>query len=255
VSFGAVSSKDSSSRFWRPGSRFHLEPLARRSLVVAVGCLGLAWGMLVLPQSRTTDELREVESHLLRSETFDRTTFTQMLDGAASQDLSPCDTHAQRAMLLAEMPLAEAALRSGATNDFDRHMLALESRSRQALGCAPRDSFTWLLAFDLDVLHGQLNQQAFNRLAMSYETSPNEAWIAIRRLVVALPLVLVAPEPLRNKMLAEFQRLVRTGMPNDAARTYWAAPAAGRPLLLAQVSQLSPAQQTAFTEALRRSRS
>jgi hypothetical protein len=208
--------------------------------------------MSVLPQSGTTDELRETESHLLRSETLDRTTLTQMLDSPASQDLSACDTHSQRAMLLAEMPLAEAALRSGVIADFDRHMLSMELRSKRALSCAPRDSFTWLLAFDLDVLHGQLNEQAFDRLAMSYETSPNEAWIAIRRLVVALPVILVAPEPLRNKIVAEFQRLVRTGMQNDAARSYWAAPAAARPLLLAQVSKLSQRQQAAFSEALQR---
>lgn len=48
------------------------------------------------------------------------------------------------------------------------------------MSCTPRDSFAWLLAFDFEVLHGRLNQHSFDLLAMSYRTSPNEAWIAIR---------------------------------------------------------------------------
>jgi len=48
-----------------------------------------------------------------------------------------------------EMPLAEAALRSGAASEFDRRIQSLEARSRQVLSCAPRESFAWLLAFDL----------------------------------------------------------------------------------------------------------
>ena len=100
-----------------------------------------------------------------------------------------------------EMPLAEAALRSGAANEFDRRIQSLETRVRQVLGCTPRESFVWLLAFNLEVLHGRLNERSFDLLAMPYETSPNEAWISIRRIVVAMPLVLSAPEPVRHKIL------------------------------------------------------
>jgi len=53
-----------------------------------------------------------------------------------------------------------------------------------------------------------LNEQSFNLLAMSYETSPNEAWISIRRIIVAMPVVLAAPEPVRQKILFEFQQLI-----------------------------------------------
>jgi len=121
------------------------------------------------------DDFRDIESRLLRSETFNRTSLTQTLESQASLNVSPCDTHSQRALLLMEMPLAEAALRSGAAGEFDRRIQSLEARSRQVLGCTPRESFVWLLAFNLEVLHGRLNEQSFNLLAMSYETSPNEA--------------------------------------------------------------------------------
>jgi hypothetical protein len=106
------------------------------------------------------------------------------------------------------------------------------------LGCTPRESFVWLLAFNLEVLHGLLNEHAFNLLAMSYETSPNEAWISVRRIIVAMPLVLIAPEPLRQRILFEFQQLIRYGFVDEAARSYSAASGPIRSLLQTQIEQL-----------------
>jgi hypothetical protein len=149
-----------------------------------------------------------------------------------------------------EMSLAEAALRSGAANEFDRRIQSLETRVRQVLGCTPRESFVWLLAFNLEVLHGRLNEQSFDLLAMSYETSPNEAWISIRRIVVAMPLVLSAPEPVRLKILFEFQQLIRNGFADDAA-----ASGSVRSLLQAQIEQLDLPRQKNFSNALQKLRS
>ena len=220
-----------------------------------MGCLALVWGIFALPRSEAADDLRDIESRLLRSETFNRTSLTKTLESHASQNVSPCDTHSQRALLLMEMPLAEAALRSGAAAEFDRHIQSLETRSRKVLGCAPRESFVWLLAFDLEVLHGRLNEQLFDLLAMSYETSPNEAWISIRRIIVAMPLVLVAPEPVRQKILFEFQQLIRNGFVDDAARCYFTASSPIRSLLQAQIEQFDLPRQKNFSDALQKIRS
>jgi hypothetical protein len=227
----------------------------QRTLMFAFGCVGLVWGIFALPGSKTADDFRDVESYLLRFETFSSTTLTRTLESQASQNLSLCDTHSQRAMLLMEMPLAEAALRSGAANEFDQRIRSLETRSRRILSCTPRDSFAWLLAFNLEILHGRLNEQAFNLLAMSYETSSNEAWISIRRIIVAMPLVLIAPESLRQKILFEFQQLIRNGFVDDAARSYSTASGSIRSLLQTQIGKLGLPQQEAFSDALQKLRS
>ena len=146
-------------------------------------------------------------------------------------DVSPCDNHAQRALLLMEIPLADAALRSGAARDYDERVRSLESRARQALGCTPRESFIWLVLFGLETGHGVLDQHAFDLLAMSYETSPNEAWIATRRIALAIPVVLAAPGPMQQKILGEFQDLVRTGFIELPARAYLRASGPIRALL------------------------
>jgi hypothetical protein len=226
----------------------------RRALTLAFGCLGLVWGIFILPQGEAADAFWDIEGRLLRFETFSPITSTQILEKEASQDLSPCDTHSQRAMLLLEMPLAEAALRSGAANEFDRRIQSLEARSRRILSCAPRESFVWLLVFDLEALRGLLNEHSFNLLVTSYETSPNEAWISIRRIIVAMPVVVLAPKPLRQKILFEFQQLVRNGFVDEAARSYLTSPGAIRSLLQEQIEQLDLSRQKAFADALQRFR-
>jgi hypothetical protein len=222
----------------------------RRSLIFAIGCASLAWGALAFPRSDPSDNLRDLESRLLRFQTFSPQTVTQELQSGGY--LSSCDTHSQRAMLLMEMPLAEEALRSGAAAAFDQHVKALEARTRLILSCAPRESVVWLVAFDLEILHGLLNEHAFNLLAMSYETSPNEAWISIRRTSVAVPLIPIVPEPLQEQILNEFEQLIRNGFVDAAARSYLNGSQAVRSLLQAHIEKLDVAEQQAFSFALKK---
>jgi hypothetical protein len=75
----------------------------------------------------------------------------------AAQVLSDCDTHSQTALLLMEMRLAQAALRSGTVAEFDRRAKSIELRTKRVTGCAPRQSFVWLVAFSLEVMHGRFD--------------------------------------------------------------------------------------------------
>ena len=228
--------------------------LAQRSLTVAIGCLGLAWGLFALPRSEASDNLWGFEGRLLRSEAFAPKTLRLILESPASQILDACDTHSQRALLLMEMPLTELALQSGATAEFDQRIRSLETRSKRMLGCTPRESFVWLLMFYLETLLGNLNEQSFDLLAMSYETSPNEAWISIRRIIVALPLAEIAPTLLRQRIFDEFQQLVGNGFADDAARSYWTASQPVRSLLLTRVQSIDEPRRKAFAEALQKYR-
>ncbi len=127
------------------------------------------------------------------------------LDRSSAQELMACDIHAQRALMLLEIPLADAALRSGVVREFDRRSRSLEARARQTLACSPRDSFVWLLLFGLESQHGRLDERTFDLLSMSYETSPHEAWISVRRIIIALPVLLAAPMPFKKKYWPNFR--------------------------------------------------
>jgi hypothetical protein len=229
--------------------------LAIRSLTCLVGCVGIAWGISNVVRGETFDAFLGLEARLLRLETVSHTNAITSLNSAAARDLNACDDHAQHALMLLEIPLADAALRSGAVQEFDRRMDSLEARARRTLGCAPRDSFVWLLLFGLETEHGLLDEHAFNLLAMSYDTSPNEAWIAVRRIVVAIPVVSFAPEPIQQKILTEFQNLIRRGFVEMPARSYLNASARTRALLQSRVEELDPHRQKIFSDTLQKLRS
>lgn len=239
-------------RATKPQPRFHL--LVLRYLTTIIGCAGLAWGVLNAARGEAADDFRELESRLLQFETFNQATAAGALASALAWDVSPCDNHAQRALLLMEIPLTDAALRSGAARDYDEHVRSLESRARQALGCTPRDSFVWLVLFGLETGHGVLDQRAFDLLAMSYETSPNEAWIATRRIALAVPVVVSAPEPMQQRILGEFQDLVRNGFVELPARAYLHASGPTRALLQSRIDLLDTSRQNAFSDALQKQR-
>ena len=118
--------------------------------------LGLAWGILTLPRSEAADELQDIESRLLHFETFSRTSLTQALRSDVSKSLSACDTHSQRALLLMEMPLAEVALRSGASREFDqRHPVHRDQSQTDPELCAAQ-----FIRLALDVQPGSPARQA-----------------------------------------------------------------------------------------------
>ena len=225
-----------------------------RVLTLAVGCAAFVWGISNFFGGASADFFRDVETYLLRFEAYSAGAANRMLADTAVQDVSDCDDHSQRALLLLEMPLTEAALRSGATLEYDQHMRSLETRTRRALSCSPRDSFAWLMAFGLQVQHGVLNEHAFDLLAMSYKTSPNETWIAVRRIMVAAPVALTAPEPVQRAFLSEFQNLVKHHFVDVPARVYFNAPAPLQALLRSRINELDPPSQRAFSDALEKLR-
>jgi hypothetical protein len=231
-----------------------LRPKLLPVLTVAFGCLGLVWGTTSLGQSILAADFWDVEAQLLRFENFSHAASVRTLESAAARSLNHCDSHSQRALLLMELSLADADLRSSATSDFDRRVQSLETRTRRILSCTPRDSFAWLVAFGLEAGRG-VSVRSFDLLAASYETSPREAWVGLRRMIVAIPLALSAPDHIQRMILDEFQHLVRDRLVEIPARLYFNAPAEIRSLLDSRIEQLSPSSKRLFSEELERLRS
>lgn len=226
-----------------------------RGLTAIVGCLGIAWGISNMVRGEAADDFRDIETRLLQFEAFSQATKTRVLASSAAQDTSGCDSHAQHALLLMEIPLADAALRSGDLAAFNQRTRSLEARAKQALSCTPRDSLVWLVLFGLQTAHGVLDEHAFDLLAMSYQTAPNEAWIAVRRILLAVPVVRSAPGPMQDTILAEFQNLVANGYVDMPARAYQSASEAVRRDLQARVEQLDTRRQQSFADAVQKLRS
>ncbi|MGJ4892939.1 hypothetical protein ACQR0Z_27685 [Bradyrhizobium sp. HKCCYLS3077] len=220
------------------------------AILVLMGLSGSAWGLLSAKDAAISDDFATVEARLLRFETFNPDAATRALQLAQDNRVSACDSHAQHTLLLLEIPLLDAALRAGAGKEFDERMASMEARTRLALSCAPRDSFAWLVAFGLAIGHGRLDEGAFSLLVRSYKTGPNEAWIGVRRMIIAAPVLTQAPKAAQAEILDEFGTLVSRGFVDVTAKAYLSAPSAAQTLLKSRVAQLDPRMQTLFAKAL-----
>lgn len=122
------------------------------------------------------------------------------------------------------------------------------------MSCSPHDSLAWIVLFALALQAGRLDAEAFGLLEASYETSPNEAWIGIRRVGVAAPVSLLAPTDTRQKLLAEFSALIEHGFVELPAQAYVRSHQAVRELLDTAISPLDPLRQRRFREAVQKLR-
>jgi hypothetical protein len=225
------------------------------ALTFLIGSVCLAWGVRNVQSAAIADEFRSYEPRVLQFEGFALAAAKSVVDSTATQNLGDCETHAQRALLLLEIPLAEAALRAGTLQEFDRRLRSIQDRSGRVLACVPRDSLAWLLLFGVETMHGRIDNHAFKLLEASYETSPNEAWVALRRTTVATPLLLSAPEGIRQKILDEFKNLIGRGFEEIPARAYLAAPAPAKKLLQSRIEELEPRRQESFARTVQKLRS
>jgi hypothetical protein len=74
--------------------------LALRILTIAIGGLGLFWGIANVARGEASDGFRDTEARLLRFEGFSRASTIATLKSETAQALSACDNHAQRALML-----------------------------------------------------------------------------------------------------------------------------------------------------------
>lgn len=228
---------------------------ARRSTTIkfvsfAIGVIGIVWATANFHRAIAIDRFESFADHLLRFKTFDNGFSSTVLNSRAAHALDACDTRAQRALIMLEIPLADAALRTGAANEFDARTADLKTRAYQSLSCAPTESFAWLVLFGLAVQSGRLDPDAFAFLERSYETSAREAWVAVRRIAIAAPVASLAPEATRHKIASEFRQLLLDGYVELPAQSYARSHQGVREFLDAEVEQLDVRSQLRFKAAV-----
>lgn len=233
-----------------PFPKLPLRTLVTKAGAAVLSLIGLVWGLIALPTSGTSDYLRALGEGLLRSKTYNAKAMSE-IEMLASPKLGACDVHAHNALLLIEIRLAEISLRIGDVSTFDQKVEAAKARVGEVLRCSPRQSFIWLSAFGIEVLQGRLSERTFAMLKMSYETSPNEAWIAIRRNPIASRFLSKTDETLRQMIIVEFEKLVTDGFYKEAAHSFLNASEDSRNTLEERIKRLELTRQTEFWASLR----
>jgi len=177
--------------------------LASRLLLSVVSLCALGWALDAFPRDIGLATERQISRRVAEGYTLDPDVVARAASRVAAAG-SDCRGDTTRMTAYLEVKRAEDALRAQATSNlkeaFDRLGQALDRR----LSCAPTDGFAWFSLFWLRLATGGFTPADEKLLAMSYQTAPEEVWVARRRNLVAgalLPLLGPDIRPAFNREL------------------------------------------------------
>lgn len=187
-----------------------------RIVICLLGLAAIAWGVFELPSFWQEASPRSIASRLLQGETFKTQLLLSDAQQAEDTDRQPfCDPTMLRSLVALRLFVLNESIAAANQALVDSSYDPVYNATRKALTCAPTDSFLWLTLFWLDAIKHGLDPNNANYLRLSYALGPNEAWIALWRIRLALLLFEKLPPDLAGDAIVEFVMLVNTG------QLYW----------------------------------
>lgn len=224
--------------------------LAVRILLIAFGCLAVAWGVHVLPVFARSQTLAATAQRIIRGERFPTEALTNLLSTINTAEYDwPCNPASRHSAAIIRLRLAEDSLDSptSANTLYELRLSILRS-----LSCAPADSFLWLALFWTVNHENGFHPENIKYLAMSYQLGPNEGWIAVKRNPIALSIFDKLPVDLASEAADEFTKIIGLGLYKDAAQIFTKPGWPVHEVLLHHLatSTISPEQRKAFANSL-----
>ena len=183
-----------------------------RILVCLLGVGAIGWGLFALPLFWQESSFRSVAAKLLQGDSFKPQLVSdeaQKAEKAAQYQF--CNPDALRSLFVLRLFILTGAIETANRELAAASYTPLDEAARQALACAPVDSFVWLALFWLDAGKYGLNARNASYLRLSYVLGRNEGWIALWRVRLALLLFERLPADLATDAVDDFINLVNTG--------------------------------------------
>jgi hypothetical protein len=190
--------------------------LAVRGLIAGVGICSIVWAFSASAARRAEAPFGIAARDILRGESFDAEKLGELkrqLDSTPEDQLRPAamDNVAIIRLRLLDAGLADRTTPAGSTDQAEVGAILTAALSQD-----PSNSFLWLADYWLDRSRGDVADLGAKFLRMSYQSGPNEGWIAMRRNPVALGNFSSLPGDLSERALSEFVRLVQSGLYGNA---------------------------------------
>lgn len=225
--------------------------LILRPLSALLGVSAILWAANVIPVESRNHPIAEVANSVWSGQRYSlaqlRYMLQQQVDAIPSEQIR---ASAQNGAMLIRLILFENERK---TADHEPQVVdseRLQDRVEEAIAQAPTNPFMWLSGFWLDRVSGKATERDWNLLRMSYQSGPNEAWVALVRSPQVLNAFSSLPHDLAEMAVREFVGLVRSGLYEDAANIMAGAPPAVRNQLLSRLAGLQEEDRRAFAKAL-----
>lgn len=202
----------------RRGGAVSIARVFLKLLFVAAGVLTISWSVSTYQRVFPFRDLEAVGFRISLGETF-QPSVLEGVEPDADRAIAAvdCNTPAIRSAVFVKVQLYE--IKGGETDRLALNKLSSDLRGaiRKSISCSPYDPFFWFVRYWIEVSSSGVSEKALRYLEMSYETGPNEGWIALRRNRFALAVFPSLGSELQKKVLAEFSELVDAGFVDLAA--------------------------------------
>jgi hypothetical protein len=188
-----------------------------RGLTAGFGICSIAWAVTFVTLNYGEPPLADAAEGILRGEFFDGTKLNELKREFDSAPIDKLRSVALDDMAVIRLRLLEMKLTEGVIQAESPDLADLNAAFAMALSNNPNNSFLWFAEYWLSRVQRDATDRGIKSLRMSYETGPNDAWIAQRRNPVVLENFSSLPEDLAEQGLSEFVRLVQSGLYRDAA--------------------------------------
>jgi hypothetical protein len=218
--------------------------LSLRASAIAVGLIGVVWGVLEIPPLLKESAIKKIAERILLGEVYKPEILlkqTSLVESTQSPEL--CRPSTIRSWGVIRLRIAEISGNSALGPEPVRSKLAVDA-IRQSLACSPADPFFWLALYVLEP------SAPLKYLTASYRLGPNEGWIALKRNPVAFANFDELPDDLRHTVVQEFVRIVEMDTIYDAMKILVGPAWDQRELILSQMDRVPLRQREELQAAL-----
>ncbi|WP_271538531.1 hypothetical protein [Bradyrhizobium sp. CCBAU 45321] len=192
--------------------------------------------------------IKSTATAILAGQKFD----SRNIRKAASSPPSSYSYTDVRAAAITHLYLAETGLAEGDSALTDRSLGEAKHQAINAIRLSPNDGFLWMSLSWIDILDQGLSTNLNAFLASSYRTAPNEGWIALRRLPMALGAYSNLSDINRRSAIRDFDGLVEAMLTREVGQILENAPAQLRAELLASLASAEVKAKFLLGKELRR---
>ena len=201
----------------RPDGKFQgnlLRGLVRIVVAIGGGC-SIAWALSTYPTFRHETAFAAAAQHILSGEQYSAKQLNELRSELDASSVSSFRPSVLNDIAVVRIRLVEADLALGQVSAVE--LETLQGSIDIALDRNPTRSFLWLADYRLQELRSGSAAADLGLLRMSYQTGPNEGWIAVKRNPIALGVFSSLLDETKSRVIAEFSGLVRSWLYEDAA--------------------------------------
>lgn len=210
----AITTSTTANTSPEPSLPLRREPVAALGFRVALALLtmaAVAWGAWAVGGFWRAAGIAQIADRVLYGDPFPLPDLLALEPRLLGAETGPCAPRAVRSASIIRLRIAERTLDTADLAHLDRRLETLDRSLRASLACTPSDAFLWLALFWTQTTRQGFAPSDLALLRMSFRHGPNEGWVALRRIRIALPLYDQLAPDLQAGVRADFAGIARAG--------------------------------------------